>query len=67
MAGSSFTGVSRSRSLDEAVKDALLKVSKYHGGLPGADILINAKLQSISFKKGGFAGLDVLEVEFILD
>jgi hypothetical protein len=67
MQSQSFTGSSKSRSLEEAVKDALSQITSYCDSLPGADILVSTKLASIRFQYGGMPGLDILEVDFILE
>lgn len=58
-----FTGVSKSRSFDEALKDALSQVEKFHGTLSGADQLVVAEVANTTFRLGGFAGEDQLVVK----
>jgi len=57
-----FTGVSKSRSFDEALKDALAKVEKFHRGRGGVDSLVVAEVVK-TFRLGGIAGFDELEVK----
>jgi len=67
MSHHTFTGTSHSLSLEEAVRDALSQISAYHDKLPGQDISVTTKLASVRFKKGGLAGLNSLEVNFVLE
>jgi len=63
MAVQEFTGVSTTRSFEEALKDALSQVEDFHRGLSGADRLVVAEVVSINFRLGGVAGLNQLEVK----
>lgn len=49
----SIKGSSRSRSIEEAIKEALDKISDYNDNLPGADSKTTARLEAIHFTKGG--------------
>jgi hypothetical protein len=63
----SFKGSSGSRSIEEAIKEALKQISDYNDNLPGADSQTTARLEAIRFTKGGFPGYNNLEVEFLVD
>lgn len=67
MAAREFEGSSQSRSLQEAVNNAIDQIAAYHATRPGQDILTTASLESIRFKIGSIAGVDTLVVKFLQD